>query len=167
MPRIVDLVESGYRGERSREGWTTEADLLDGQRTDSVEVQAILTASDDALVVAESDGDLVGCCHVKKLDEAAAYFGMFAVSPQQQGRGLGKQLMAEVESYAILEWHSTLMSIQVIEQRAELIAWYERHGYFRTGETAPFPYDNKGAGEPKRDDLRFVLLDKVLQPVTA
>src|SRR4051794_13241714 len=31
---IVALVESAYRGESSRAGWTTEADLLDGQRTD-------------------------------------------------------------------------------------------------------------------------------------
>ena len=50
----------------------------------------------------------------------------------------------------------------VIAQRAELIAWYERRGYARTGEARPFPYGDPRFGEPRRDDLSFLVLEKPL-----
>jgi len=50
----------------------------------------------------------------------------------------------------------------VIRQRPELIAWYERRGYRLTGERRSFPYGDERFGQPNRDDLEFVVLEKTL-----
>lgn len=164
---IVALTESAYRGEVSRSGWTTEADLLDGQRTDAREVKELIANPDVRLLLAESDGRLLACCVVERLsDEHAgdAYFGMFSVRPEAQGNGTGRALLAEGERVARDEWQSRAMRMSVIDVRDELIAWYERRGYRRTGEYKPFPYGDPRFGIPKRDDLRFEWLVKELAP---
>src|SRR6478609_2802397 len=93
VPALVPLVESAYRGDASRGGWTTEADILQGQRTDPEGVAAVITAADSRLLVVERDGGIVACCQLEHRGEAA-YFGMFAVRPELQGAGLGKQIIA-------------------------------------------------------------------------
>jgi ribosomal protein S18 acetylase RimI-like enzyme len=90
----------------------------------------------------------------------SGYFGMFAVDPELQGGGLGKTVLAEAERIAREQWQCGAMRMTVIEQRAELIAWYERRGYRRTGEYQPFPYGDERFGIPRRDDLRFEVLLK-------
>jgi ribosomal protein S18 acetylase RimI-like enzyme len=157
---LTALVESAYRGQSSRAGWTTEADLLDGQRTDDEDVAEAIGASQSLVVIAEEGGELVGCCNVRRLPDATGYFGMFAVRPQLQGRGTGRALVAQAEQMARENWGCTVMKIQVIKQRDELIAWYERLGYRRTGESVPFPYGNTRFGIPKRQDLEFAVLTK-------
>ena len=97
----------------------------------------------------------------------AGYFGMFAVDPDQQNGGLGKAVLAEAERIAREQWQCHAMRMTVIEQRAELIAWYERRGYRRTGECQPFPYGDERFGIPRRDDLRFEVLVKDFAGVTA
>lgn len=159
---IVALVESAYRGDVSKQGWTTEADMLDGQRTDPVSVTELIVKPDSVVLLAESDGRLLACANIEKLD-AAAYFGMFSVRPDQQGSGLGRAMLAEAERVARDEWHCTEMQMTVISIRDELVAWYERRGYRRTGQFKPFPYGDERFGIPKRDDLRFELLVKALQ----
>jgi ribosomal protein S18 acetylase RimI-like enzyme len=160
---IVALVESAYRGPSSRRGWTTEADLLEGQRTDHAAVRAIVTAdSDGGVLLGEEDGQLVGCCQLEPRGAGAAYFGMFAVDPDGQGRGRGRSIVAEAERVAREEWSATVMRMTVIRQRRELIAWYERLGYRLTGEIEPFPYGNERFGIPTRPDLAFVVLAKSL-----
>ena len=161
---IVTLVESAYRGESSKAGWTTEADLLDGQRTDRNTVQAIVGSPDARVVLAfdPATPDLLACCQIERRDQTTAYFGMFAVRPGLQGGGAGKQVLAEAERQAREEWHATSMEMTVIAQRAELVAWYLRRGYARTGETRPFPYGDARFGEPRRPDLEFVVLAKLL-----
>ena len=159
---IVRLVESAYRGEASRAGWTTEADLLDGQRTDATAVAEMLNAPQSTVLLAEDGGQLVGCCRLERRPGADAYFGMFSVEPLQQGEGVGRQLLAEAERIARDDWAATTMIMTVIAQRAELIAWYERRGYRRTGETEPFPYGNARYGIPRRPDLVFAVLAKQL-----
>jgi ribosomal protein S18 acetylase RimI-like enzyme len=155
---VVDLVESAYRGETSRAGWTSEADLLDGQRTDAEEVLASLPD----LVLAVQDDELVGCCAlVPKGDHA--YFGMFAVRPGLQGGGIGAQLIAEAERRAAAQGLS-YVEMTVLDVRTELIAFYLRRGYVDTGETQPFPYGDERFGRPRSDDLRFTVLRKTLQP---
>lgn len=161
IPRLVELVESAYRGEASRAGWTTEADLLDGRRTDSDEIGAILGRDRSRLLLAEGDGALLSCAHVAVEDDAG-YFGMFSVDPGSQGKGLGKLVLAECERIATQEWHCPLMRMSVIDLRDELIAFYERRGYHRTGIKKPFPYGDERFGLPKRDDLRFEILEKPL-----
>ncbi|AOT57617.1 MULTISPECIES: GNAT family N-acetyltransferase [Streptomyces] len=161
VPALVALVESAYRGDASRAGWTTEADLLDGQRTDPQGVREVIGAPGSRLLAVERDGELVACCQLERRGDAA-YFGMFAVRPGLQGGGLGRRVLAEAERLAREEWGAREMHMTVISVRDELIAWYERRGYRRTGRTSPFPYGDERFGVPRREDLRFELLVKAL-----
>ncbi|WP_431980389.1 GNAT family N-acetyltransferase [Streptomyces qinglanensis] len=161
VPALTALVESAYRGEASRAGWTTEADLLEGQRTDPEGVAAVVRDPESILLVVERDGALVACCQLEHRG-AEAYFGMFAVSPLLQGGGVGRAVLAEAERTVRAEWGAERMRMQVIRQREELIAWYERRGYRRTGELSPFPYGDERFGLPQRPDLAFELLVKPL-----
>ncbi|WP_235499674.1 GNAT family N-acetyltransferase [Frateuria sp. Soil773] len=156
---VVALVESAYRGESGRRGWTTESHLLDGQRTDPASVAEVIAKPDSRILLAERDGRLLASCHVER-QGATGYFGMFAVDPAEQGGGLGKRMLAEAERIAREEWGCRAMHMTVIVQRDELIAWYGRRGYRRTGEYRPFPYGDERFGIPLRDDLRFEILLK-------
>jgi ribosomal protein S18 acetylase RimI-like enzyme len=161
VPALVALIESAYRGESSRVGWTTEAELLGGQRTDPQGVAEVIANPAGRLVAVEQDGELVACCQLERRGNTA-YFGMFAVRPTLQGSGLGRAVLAEAERVAREEWDAEEMHMTVLTQRADLIAWYERRGYERTGRTAPFPYGDERYGLPKRDDLEFEVLSKKL-----
>jgi GNAT superfamily N-acetyltransferase len=158
---IVPLVESAYRGDVSRKGWTTEADLLDGQRTDPAGVAELIRKPGSCMLLAERDGALLASANLEKRGEAG-YFGMFSVRPELQGAGIGRATLAEAERHARDDWHCREMHMTVISVRDELIAWYERRGYKRTGIHSPFPYGDERFGIPKRDDLRFELLVKAL-----
>lgn len=163
---MVALVESAYRGDSGRRGWTTESDLLDGQRTDAADVGAAIDRYGSHILVLEEDARLLASCHLERRGEAA-YFGMFAVDPAHQAAGLGKRLLAEAERLAYEAWHCSAMEMTVIVQRAELIAWYQRRGYRRTGTYRPFPYGDARFGVPRRGDLRFEVLTKSLREVAA
>jgi ribosomal protein S18 acetylase RimI-like enzyme len=158
---LVSLIESAYRGDSSRAGWTTEADILQGQRTDPEGVLAVIKSPDSRLLTVERDGALVACCQLEHRG-THAYFGMFAVSPALQGAGLGKVIIAEAERTARATWGATEMHMTVISVRDDLIAWYERRGYRRTGQMTQFPYGDERFGIPQRDDLQFELLVKEL-----
>ncbi|MEO8460829.1 MAG: GNAT family N-acetyltransferase [Dokdonella sp.] len=158
---VVALVESGYRGDLSRKGWTTEADMLDGQRIDPAGVLEVIVKPESRVLLVECDGKLSACCHLERQDESA-YFGMFTVSPLQQGSGLGGYLLAAAERIARDEWNCVELRMTVISIRNELVTWYERRGYRRSGQFKPFPYGDERFGIPKRDDLRFEFLTKSL-----
>ncbi|MGH8110507.1 MAG: GNAT family N-acetyltransferase [Rhodanobacteraceae bacterium] len=163
---IVALTESAYRGNASRAGWTTEADLLDGQRTDAGEVGALIADRSGKVLLAECDGKLLASCVVQRLIGEHAgdgHFGMFSVRPALQGRGTGSAVLSEAERIARDDWHCPVMRMTVIDARVELLAWYERHGYRRTGESRPFPYGDPRFGVPRRNDLRFEWLVKALR----
>ena len=163
---LVALVESAYRGDASRTGWTTEADLLDGRRTDADDIAACIDRDHSRILVGERDGELLACAHiaVDHSDDGgdAGYFGMFSVRPSLQGGGVGKAMLAEAERIARDEWRLPCMRMTVIDVRDELIAFYQRRGYRRTGILKPFPYGDERFGRPKRDDLRFEVLEKRL-----
>lgn len=170
------LVNSAYRGDSSRVGWTTEADLLGGQRTDPDALRESIaqgeTMGDRVLLVHEAvqpsgpaggpTAPAIDACVQLERHGDEAYLGMFTVRPTLQGGGLGRRLLAGAEQDARRRWGVTAVHMTVIAQRAELIAWYERRGYRATGETAPFPYGDARFGEPLRPDLHFVVLRKVL-----
>ncbi|MEU7721279.1 GNAT family N-acetyltransferase [Streptomyces tibetensis] len=161
VDELVALIESAYRGDDSRAGWTTEADILEGQRTDPEGVLAVVKSPDSRLLTVERDGRIVACCQLEHRGESA-YFGMFAVSPLLQGAGLGKLIIAEAERQAREDWGVKEMQMTVISVRDDLIAWYERRGYRRTGRMTPFPYGDERFGIPQRDGLQFELLVKEL-----
>jgi ribosomal protein S18 acetylase RimI-like enzyme len=161
VPALVALIESAYRGDSSRAGWTTEADIIQGQRTDAEGVAAVVNEPDSRMVAVDQDGELVACCQLERRDDHA-YFGMFAVRPAHQGGGFGKLIIAEAERFAREEWGVGEMRMTVLSVREDLIAWYERRGYRRTGQMTPFPYGDERVGRPQRDDLQFELLVKKL-----
>lgn len=154
---IVDLVTSAYRGESSRSGWTTEADLLDGRRTDADEVGAAVADPDSVVLIAESAGSMVGCIKVDGGDGRRGRFGMFAVDPTRQSGGIGGTLLDAAERWA-RERGCVELALEVLAQRTELQTWYRRRGYEPTGETVPFPYGDERFGLPRRDDLVFLVL---------
>jgi ribosomal protein S18 acetylase RimI-like enzyme len=158
---IVELVTSAYRGEASRAGWTTEADLLDGNRIDPGVLRGDIARDRSRVLLASQAGELVACAHVA-IEDGAGYFGMFAVRPVLQGGGVGKAVLAEAERVAGVDWGLPMMRMTVIDVREDLIAWYERRGYRRTGIKKPFPAVDPRFGIPKRDDLRFEVLEKPL-----
>ena len=163
-PAIVALVDSAYRGELSRAGWTTEADLLGGQRTDRDAVETLIGTPSSTVLLATTSDDLVGCCHVQGRGGGTEYLGMLAVKPTQQGRGIGARILAEAERRSRDDWSGEWLRITVIGLRLDLIVWYERIGFARTGETEPFPYGEVRFGIPTRHDLAFVVLEKQLGP---
>ena len=162
-PAVLSLVRSAYRGETSRAGWTTEADLLADERIDLEGVLEKIEEPQGAVLLARDEtGALAASCELVKRDGAFAYFGLFAVDPRRQAGGIGRQVLAEAEGYARRAWGTEEMKMWVIWTREELIAWYVRRGYERTGETMPFPYEHLYNGKALRDDLYFVVLVKKL-----
>lgn len=164
---VVALVESAFRGETSRAGWTTEADLLDGRRTGPDEIEAIVADPGQRILLLRDAGDELVASVVLRRDRDSAWLGMLAIRPVLQGRGTGRAMLAAAEGWVAEHWGARRMRMTVIAQRAELIAWYERRGYRRTGETAPFFYGDPRFGLPKRDDLYFVVLEKTLTGISA
>ena len=160
---VVIRVQSAYRGEASRRGWTTEADLLDGQRIDAESVAALIARPRSAVILAQAQEDLAACIHVD-VDGDTGHFGMFAVDPERQAAGLGRRLLQRAEAHARDVWGASEMCLDVIASRVELIAWYERRGYRRTGATSPFPYGDTRFGLPRRGDLHFIAMAKALAP---
>ena len=166
---VVTLVESAYRGDASRAGWTHEADLVGGRRIDAATLRSQM-ATGTQVRLAEAGTALEGCCALRvdadATDRADAgrvvAFGMFAVVPTRQARGTGSLLLADAVRVAGDEWGAATLALDVIDVRAELIAWYERRGYALTGETEPWPYDDPGIGVPTRPDLGFVVMEKIL-----
>lgn len=162
IPALHGLVESAYRGTSAKAGWTHEADLLDGQRTDRQELEAIIADPARQILMAHAGESLAGCVCIESRNDQRAYLGMLTVDPEKQSGGLGRQLIAAAEQIAREQFGASVMEMTVIAQRPELIAYYERRGYALTEETRPFPMDDPRFGLPKRDDLYFVVMEKAL-----
>ena len=156
---LDSLVNSAYRGESSKKGWTTEADLLDGLRIDPATLKKLINEPESVILKYTGDtGLLEGCVYLKQKSNQL-YLGMLTVSPNLQGKGIGKKLLEAAEKHALkIGSHSIIMT--VISVRQELIAWYQRQGYHLTGTTEPFPTDPK-FGLPKQP-LVFLVLEKLI-----
>ncbi len=166
VDELVELVERAYRGESSRAGWCTEADLLAGQRVDHDMMRAALGDDDVVVLVLSDDDGAVACCELRRLDDDRASLGMFAVDPGRQAGGLGRSVLEHAEGLVAQRWSVGRLELTVIDVRRSLIEWYERRGFERTGERRPFPYGDERFGVPQVDDLRFVVLEKRLAPTT-
>jgi ribosomal protein S18 acetylase RimI-like enzyme len=156
---INKLVNSAYRGDSSKKGWTTEADLLDGTRIDETAVKELLQKEDTAILLCREENELLGCVELRK-DNQKLYLGMLSVQPDTQGKGIGKKLLKEAELYA-KSINCSKIYMTVISVRKELIDWYIRHGYVLTGERKPFVVPDTRWGIPKQE-LEFVVLEKEL-----
>jgi ribosomal protein S18 acetylase RimI-like enzyme len=158
---IVVLVNSAFRGDISRQGWTTEADLLDGIRIDEEALKEMLDAPAAVVLLYYEENELLGCVYLQKQEENL-YLGMLTVNPGLQNKGIGKKLMNAAEDYAISQ-HCTYVVMNVLDGRYELNDWYIRQGYKITGETKDFP-ENTRLGIPKRK-LHFNIMKKKLNIV--
>lgn len=158
--QIAALVNSAYRGESSKQGWTTEADLLAGLRIDIEEILRLISSDESMLLLCKAEAELIGSVHLQKQAEQVC-LGMLAVSPPLQGRGIGKQLLEAAEQAAQETWAVNKSVMSVIASRSELIAFYERRGYRRTGVSKAFPV-NPELWTPKVAGLRLEILEKVL-----
>ena len=157
IPELVILINSAYRGDSSKKGWTTEADLLDGIRTDADSLRHMINKTDAVILQSfDESNNLQGCVYLEKR-ENKMYLGMLTVSPLEQAKGIGKLLLAEAEKHAADE-RCNFIEMTVISLRTELIAWYQKHGYNKTGETKPFPDDIR-FGIPKQP-LEFIVMQK-------
>lgn len=167
IPALLALVKSAYRGEDSRQGWTTEADLVADERIDEAGLLAKITAPGSAVLLATAAAaeDLLACCEVLRHPPPSdlSYFGLFAVNPRLQNGGIGRKMLAEAERRAREEMGASRMEMTVVWLREELIAWYVRRGYVVVeGEKRPFPYEGLVNGKALRDDLYFLVLRKDL-----
>lgn len=155
---IASLANAAYRGESSRQGWTTEADLLDGLRTTAEEVQRLIGSEHSIILLGIMGNEIIASVCLEK-DADAAHIGMFVVNPGMQGAGIGKQLLAYAESYAQQHWGVNKFLMHVISVRHELIGFYVRRGYRRTDKVRPFPV-NPAMWQPKMEGLQLELLEK-------
>lgn len=156
LAALHPVIERAYRGDAARAGWTHEADLVAGERTDIATLAALLDGS-SRLLVALDGAEPLGCVNVADRGGGLAYLGLLCVDPRLQAAGIGKRLMASAEAFARATFAANRIEMTVIDRRTEVIAWYQRHGYAPTGEIRPFPV-------PLDPPLSMIVLAKPLAP---
>jgi len=157
---VAELVNLAYRGESSRRGWTTEADLLDGRRTTPGEVRHLIETHESQVLLCLRQDELLGSVHLEREGDDV-HIGMFVIRPEWQGNGLGKQLLHSAEGAALDAWPVKKAVMHVITCRHELIAFYLRRGYMRTGVLRDFP-ENPSMWTPRVTGLQLEVLEKRL-----
>ena len=158
---VVALANLAYRGAG---GWNAETGLIEGERTTIAFLEADLAAHPDSILLIHRDpdgGELLGCVRVEPRGGGAWHLGLLAVRPDLQAQQLGRRILVAAEAFARARG-AVRIRMGVIDLRDTLIAWYERRGYARTGESEPFPYGDERFGRPLRDGMRFVVLEKRL-----
>jgi ribosomal protein S18 acetylase RimI-like enzyme len=155
IPQLVNLVNRSYRGETSRQGWTTEADLFTGNRIDEAALGSMMALPSAVIFKYIDNAELLGCVYLKR-ENASLYLGMLTVLPLHQDKGIGKQLLRHAEVYA-REQECDRIYMRVIESRTELINWYARHGYRLTDVRFPYPGDSLSI---PRQEIAFAVLEK-------
>jgi hypothetical protein len=93
LDAVAALVNSGFRGDSSRAGWTTEADFLGGQRTDPALLRAELAAAPEAVLLLLRDapgGELLASVWLDPEEADVWHLGMLTVRPDLQARQLGR-----------------------------------------------------------------------------
>jgi len=161
IPALNKLINSAYRGEESKKGWTTEEEILGGIRINEESLMGYFDKDNTCILkYTDTDGVILGTVYLE-VKKPELYLGMFAVSPVLQGKGIGKSLLLEAETFA-LKNDCTRMAISVISSRKELIEWYKRHGYIATGESIAFEEISGRFGEPKQASIRLIAMERNL-----
>lgn len=164
-PQLQKLVQAAFRAEDSRENWTADMTLNSSFRMEVEEVLRIITKPDSAILIATNSDDdnntLVACCGISKRSDNLARFGPFAVDTQLQRRGLGRQVLAYAEDYCRRTWGVKKLELNALSTRRELIAWYMRCGYQKTGASEPFPHDRFEELDLP-EDMCFIMFEKDL-----
>lgn len=155
LARLHPVIERAYRGDSARRGWTHEADLLSGERIDRHALEALIADRQSLLLIAERGPVPLGCVSLTARGNGLVYLGLLCVDPEQQAGGIGKAIIAAAERVSKERWHADRIEMTVIDSRVELIAYYERRGFLRTGERRPFPVEV----DPP---LTMVVLEKAL-----
>lgn len=158
---LVALINRAYRGDT---GWTRETDIVAGNRITTKAVTQLIGNPEAHLLTARQSARLVACVCVEATAEEA-HIGTFAVDPELQNQGIGKQVLHAAERYAIEMLGVTRISMTVVSQRPELIAFYERHGYRRSGIVSAYPL-HLDVGTPLHEGLTMERLEKVTKMVT-
>ena len=164
LPAVAALMNLAFRGGRAEAGWSTEAAYIDGDRTSEAMLAADLASQPEArLLVIRSGpgGSIEACVWIDPAGGGAWHLGSLTVHPRLQDTGVGRRLLAAAETRA-RELGAIAIRMEVVNVRETLIAWYVRRGYRLTGATEPFPYDDHRFGVPRRSDLRFLVLEKML-----
>ncbi len=159
---LVSLINRAYRPDSEHAGWTHEADIVSGNRVNAEQVIQVTHKDHSALLVAVINHQLCACVQVEKLDTMSSSIGMLAVDPIFQGTGTGKAVLKYAEQYAITTFHSQRFIMYVVSLRRELIEFYLRRGYQRTGEIMDYPTDAQ-VGIPKFNEMTIEVLEKVIR----
>ena len=164
LPAIVALMNTAFRGVGPDAGWNSEAAYIDGDRTSEAHLREELAARPESLLLVAEEASMqriLGCVSLDPVSSDTWYLGSLTVDPTLQNSGLGRELLAAAEHLARAR-QVRRIRMKVVNVRDTLLAWYERRGYHRTGETSPFPYGDTRFGTPRRPDLCFVVLEKAL-----
>lgn len=155
---LKNLLNSAYRGDASRQGWTTEANIIAGEvRTDENDLLQVMQKEGSVfLKYTDEANKIVGCVNLQQHADKI-YLGMFSVSPLLQGFGIGRHLLHAAEEHA-LSLNCPTIYMSVISVRTELIDWYKRNGYQETGERKAFVED--GLTGKHLQPLEFLMLQK-------
>ncbi|SFE07229.1 Ribosomal protein S18 acetylase RimI [Chitinophaga sp. CF118] len=160
VTELTDLINSAYRGEDSRKGWTSEGHLLEGTRINEQMLIEYLDKKDVTILkLTDESNRIIGTVYLE-LKGSKLYLGMLSVLPNVQNKRVGRVLLEEAENFA-KQHHCTVITITVISARVELINWYERRGFIKSGQLQPFPV-NADIGTPK-EPLELVEMEKVVK----
>lgn len=154
------LINSAYRGEESKKGWTSEAEILGGIRMEETELRSMLEAGAGTIIKYNRGEEILATVYLE-LKTPTLYLGMFAVSPLSQGMGIGKELLNFAELFAT-DHGCDRITLTVISMRLELIEWYKRHGYESTGHSIAFEDIEGRFGDPKMDNIDLIEMVKML-----
>ncbi len=159
---LNQLINSAYRGDEAKKGWTNEAHLLTGIRIDKKELSRILNSKSSFFLKYTEEKIIKACVFLEK-ENSVLYLGMLSVMPELQGKGIGKQLLkaAEINAHQL---GCSKIYMTVISVRYELIDWYKRHGYIDTGIKKPFPGEDRDI--LVQTPLEFIVLEKKLNSLS-
>jgi ribosomal protein S18 acetylase RimI-like enzyme len=146
VPDLVRVINLAY---------LVEAEMFHGSRTTDADIRERLARPNAAFLTVRDGASLAAAVYVETRG-SRGYFGMLAVDPAFQGRGLGRELVRAAETYA-RSAECDAMDLDVVDLRSELTVFYGRLGYERVGDS-PYPRP----GETKRP-VRLIHMTKRLR----